>query len=190
MITRVLILAAAALVAGADVGVAQPATPSAVTDATRAAAPALPGDWRVRGLDGALHPLSEWRGRVVVLNLWASWCPPCLKEMDSFRVLRDSLDAHGLSTDAVDLMLVTPESARRVSRFVARRLPDMPVFVEHDPLPPQLGVRAVPTTWILDREGRVAFAHRGAADWSAPEVRELLRVLAADNGVVASGRVP
>ncbi len=190
MLIRILIIVMAAILAGPHVGSAQPAKPSAVTEATLATAPSLPSDWRVRSLDGALHPLSEWRGRVVVLNLWASWCPPCLKEMDSFRALRDSLDADGLSSDAVDLMLVSPESVRRVSRFVAKRLPDMPVFVEHDPLPPQLGVRAVPTTWILDREGRVAFAHRGAADWSAPEVRELLRVLAADNSTAVSGGAP
>lgn len=145
----------------------------------------VPGGWRVKGLDGRLRALSSWRGRVVVLNMWASWCAPCLGEMESFRALRDGLRAEGVDEDRLSLLLLTPEPLARVQRFARRRLPDMPVFVEHDPLPPAFGLRAVPTTWILDREGRVVLAHRGAADWNTPRVRELLLGLASHPGVAA-----
>lgn len=173
-------------------------TPMMPVPAQSAAAPAtllaepytVPSGWRVRGLDGTVRPLSEWRGRVVVLNMWASWCAPCMGEMDSFRLLRDSLRVDGLDADAVALVLLTPEPASRVARFARRRLPDLPVFTEHDPLPPEFGVRAVPTTWILDVEGRVVLAHRGAANWSAPPVRALLRQLAGGRGLASAGRTP
>ncbi|MHB1223189.1 MAG: peroxiredoxin family protein [Gemmatimonadaceae bacterium] len=183
------------ILVAAGMAVLSPITPSPAQSG--AGAPALlatpymaPSGWRVRGLDGTLRPLSEWRGRVVVLNMWASWCAPCMGEMDSFRLLRDSLRAGGLDADAVALVLLTPESVDRVARFARRRLADLPVFAEHDPLPPEFGVRAVPTTWILDRDGRVVLAHRGAADWSAPPVRALLRQLAGAPARADGGRNP
>ena len=160
-----------------------PAQPRSAAPVSLAAPRPVALDWRVRGLDGTLRPLSQWRGRVVVLNMWASWCAPCVGEMESFRALRESLRQEGVDSGSVALLLLTPEPAGRVERFVRRRLADMPVFVEHDPMPAEFGVRAVPTTWILDREGRLVLAHRGAADWNAPAVRALLRRLADERDV-------
>lgn len=145
----------------------------------------LPLRWRVGTLDGATVPFARWSGRVVVLNVWASWCPPCVEELASFRALRDALVAEGIG-DEVAMVLLTPERPARVARFVSRRLADMPVFVEHDPLPAELGMRAVPSTWIVDRTGRIVALHRGAADWHAPEVRALLRDLVTE--YVGAGR--
>lgn len=184
MFRCLLIIAAAASLAGRSTVLAQP--PSAAPASFAAPRP-VALDWRVRGLDGALRPLSQWRGRVVVLNMWASWCAPCVGEMESFRALRESLRREGVDSGSVALLLLTPEPAGRVERFVRRRLADMPVFVEHDPMPADFGVRAVPTTWILDREGRLVLAHRGATDWNAPAVRALLRRLADEPDARAAG---
>lgn len=185
MFRCLLIIAAVASLADRSPVLAQP--PS-VAPASFAAPRLVALDWRVRSLDGTLHPLSQWRGRVVVLNMWASWCAPCIGEMASFRALRESLRREGVDSGAVALLLLTPEPASRVERFVRRRLADMPVFAEHDPMPAEFGVRAVPTTWILDREGRLVLAHRGATDWNAPAVRALLRRLAEAPDVGADGR--
>lgn len=151
----------------------------------------LPMEWRVRTADGAIRGFADWEGRVVVLNLWASWCPPCVRELGSFRALANALRMEGLAEDDVALVLLTPERPTAVARFIRRHLRDLPVYLEQDPLPVELGVRAVPTTWIIDRSGRVAAVHRGAADWHGAAVRALLRELAHEgDGTGCSSRVP
>ena len=163
-------LAAALLVAAPCA--AQPvdaATPSSA--AVRTELPAAAG-WRLRALDGRVTTLGALRGRPVVLNVWASWCPPCVAELRSLQALHDSLAAEGVA-----VVLVSPEAPATVRAVLARRRITVPAFVEAEPAPAALGVRALPTTIVLDREGRVALVRRGAAEWDQPAVRAWLRAL-------------
>lgn len=77
-------------------------------------------------------------------------------------------------------LLVSPESRRAVERFARRRRLRLPVFLEHDPIPALFGLRAIPTTYVVARDGRIALRHRGAAAWDAPRVLATLRALAAE----------
>lgn len=158
------------------------ATSSATAQPIARITPALetrPTDdtWRLRALDGTIVSFSAFRGRPVVLNVWATWCPPCVAELASFSALRDSLRADPVAS-GVAFVFVAPETARRVARFARRRSLTLPFYVEVDRMPEELGVRAVPTTVVLDRDGRIVLHHRGAADWNTPAMRNLLRSLA------------
>ncbi len=118
--------------------------------------------------------VSQYRGRPIFLNLWATWCAPCRKELGDIAALRDSLAARARASKAVSehadandvvILLIAPEPRKRVEKF-ARTVPwDLPFVVEVDHLPPVLGMRAVPTTWLIDREGRLVHTQRGAAPW-------------------------
>ncbi len=130
-------------------------------------------DWTIRTLDGALVPFDAFRGRVVFLNVWASWCPPCVAELASIGRLRDAL-----AGSDVAFVLVSPENPAPVRRFLsAYGYGGLPVYLERDPIPEAYGLKALPTTYILDRNGAIVLRHRGAADWDRPEVRAFLRSL-------------
>lgn len=130
-------------------------------------------DWALETLDGGLVSLDDYRGEVLVINVWATWCAPCVAELQSFAGLRESLDAQ------VRFLFVSPEDADHVRRF-ARRLPDLPFLVEAERMPESFGLEALPTTWVIDRQGRIVLRHRGAAEWDAPQMRRFLRFLAHD----------
>lgn len=139
-------------------------------------------DWPLRTLDGEPLSFEEFRGRVVFLNLWATWCPPCVAELASIAELRASLD-----DDRIAFLLVSPERAEPVRAFLRRHGYDLPVLLEDGRMPEVFGLRALPTTFVIAPEGDVVLRHRGAADWDDDALRELLRSLAA--GVRAGAEV-
>ena len=131
-------------------------------------------DWTIRTLDGEVVPFASFRGRVIFINVWASWCPPCVAELAGIERLRDAL----ADTD-VAFVLLSPEGPEPVERFLrAYGYRSLPVYLEHAPLPDAFGLEALPTTYIVDRSGAIVLRHRGAADWDRPEVGDFLRALA------------
>ena len=177
---------AIALAVALAVSVATPAAaqaPAASAEAGRVAAEA--SRWRLRSLDGDVVTLGALRGRPVVLNFWATWCPPCVAELRSLQALHDSLAAEG-----VTVALVSPERPATVRPVLARRGVSAPAFVEAEPVPASLGVRALPTTVVLDAEGRVVLVRRGAADWDTPAVRAWLRAVRDGTPAVAPALAP
>jgi thiol-disulfide isomerase/thioredoxin len=129
--------------------------------------------WRLRTLDGRDVSLEDFRGRVVFLNLWATWCPPCVAELASIQALHDSLAGSGVA-----FLLVSPETRDAVQPFVRRRRLTAPVYLELQPLPAAFDLRALPTTYVVARDGAIVLRHRGAADWDTDAVRRFLRALA------------
>lgn len=133
--------------------------------------------WRLRDLDGREVTLEQWRGQVLFVNVWATWCPPCVAELSSIERLAKSLDGQG-----VTFLLVSPEPARRVRRFLAGRGYDLPMYVEASRMPRTFGLVGVPATWIIDRNGQVVLQRHGAARWDQAPVRDFLLGLARGPG--------
>lgn len=118
-------------------------------------------DWTLRSLDGEAVSLADLEDRVVFVNLWATWCPPCVVEMPRIR----DLMAEVPSTD-VAWLLVTEEPAEVVRPFVEEQEWELPIVLSEGEIPELLRSRSLPTTLIVDRAGRIAFRHIGAADWA------------------------
>lgn len=112
-------------------------------------------------LQGRPQALAQWRGQVVVLNFWASWCAPCREEMPEFVELRARYRAAG-----VEFVGIAIDSPDRVAQFLQRQPVNYPILVgegaAHD-LARQLGNPggALPYTIVLDRDGKIALAHLG-----------------------------
>lgn len=131
--------------------------------------------WRLRTLAGEEIALGDTRGAPVLVNLWATWCPPCVQELASIDRLAERVADAG-----VQFLLVTPEDEGPVREFLARRPLGVPVYLEGTLAPEALGAIVLPTTFVLDAQGVIRLHHRGAAEWATAEVEEFLRALSAE----------
>ena len=130
-------------------------------------------DWSLRTLNGKPVELEAYRGKVLFINLWASWCAPCIAEMAGIERLRNSLRG-----SEIEFLVVSPEDPEPVERFLKRYNYDLPIFLEIDPMPDAFGLQALPTTFVIDRDGIIMLRHRGAAEWDQDAIRTFLRSLA------------
>ena len=130
-------------------------------------------DWRIRALDGGPTTLERFRGEVLFINVWASWCAPCVRELASI----ERLKARVLDTD-VRFLIVAAEGERPVRRFLRRYRYDLPFYLEEARMPPAFGLRGLPTSWVVDREGRIVLVRHGEAVWDTSEVEAFVRAVA------------
>ncbi|MBT8460977.1 MAG: TlpA family protein disulfide reductase [Gemmatimonadetes bacterium] len=125
-------------------------------------------------LDGEQIDFARFSGQVLVLNFWATWCAPCVAEMPSLTRLADLTSEAGVA-----IACVTREPEPEVREFLKTHPLDVPVYLlEGDP-PEQFESAASPATFIIDKNGRVALQHRGAAAWDDPSVVSFVSGLAA-----------
>lgn len=140
----------------------------------------LPTGFALGTLDGGRDSLSAARGMVRVVNVWATWCPPCRVELPSLAALADSVRGEPIRVYAVAIDDVT-----RV-RPIAASLPSLPVYLERVRFPKAWGRWAMPTTYVLDGDDRLVLVHHGATKWDDPAVIRQLRALARAGGPRAS----
>ena len=118
--------------------------------------------------------LGSLRGKVVLLNFWATWCPPCREEMPSMERLHQEFRDQGLAVAAVDLQ----ESPKQVARFMKDFRLSFPAVLDADgKVAARYQVRALPATFLVDRAGRVVAQALGARNWASPESKALIRSL-------------
>lgn len=149
-------LAAAALAAGVWLALTRyaPQPPEA---------PAIAALWQLGfpDLQGQPQLLSQWRGQVVVLNFWASWCAPCREEMPDFVALHTRHQQNG-----VEFVGIAIDNADNVAQFLQKQSVNYPILIGEGAahsLTRQLGNTsgALPYTIVLDRDGNIALAHLG-----------------------------
>ena len=128
--------------------------------------------WKLSTLDGEAVVLERYRGKTVLLNLWATWCGPCVAEMPSLAALHDSIDR-----DDIAIVLVSMEDAGTVRSFFDRKGFSLPAYVAAD-LPAVFESRGIPATFIFDSEGTIVFSHIGAANWDSDDCRDFLSAIA------------
>jgi peroxiredoxin len=121
---------------------------------------------RLPALDGSQHDVGAERGKLVVLNFWATWCPPCVAEMPSLERLHRALAAEGLSVVAVS----TDRDKVALERFVADN--GLTLRVLHDPGGSEAAssyrITGYPETYVIDRNGRILQHVVGPAEWDSP----------------------
>ena len=129
---------------------------------------------RLQDLDGTIHALEDYRGKVVLVNFWATWCEPCREEMPSIERLRASLAGRPFAVLAVNL--AEPES--RVRGYLNQVRLAFPVLLDYDRTASRAWkARYLPATFIVDPEGRVRYAYFGELDWSRDSVRNAIAAL-------------
>jgi thiol-disulfide isomerase/thioredoxin len=139
-----------------------------------------PPDYAFRTGDGAGTTFADFRGKVVVVNLWAMWCAPCRTEMPTLARLAATYEGADLVVLPINVD-ATPEAIAEARRFIDLHAP-LPMY--SDPkfqLPFELpGKGRMPQTVLLDRQGRIRAHFAGEADWAGAEARALVDALLAE----------
>jgi thiol-disulfide isomerase/thioredoxin len=133
-------------------------------------------DFELQDLSGTTRSLSDFKGKVVFLNFWATWCGPCRFEMPSMEKLYRRFKDRGLEIVAVNLQ----EDRDSVQRFVDEYELSFPVLLDTTGrIGATYGARSIPTTYILDRDGWVLAGTIGTREWDTEEyLRFFERLLA------------
>lgn len=129
---------------------------------------------RLQDLEGKEHTLGAYRGKVVLVNFWATWCEPCKDEMPSIERLRRSLEGRPFAVLAVNL--AEPDS--RVQRFLREVPLGFPVLMDRDTAAAKAWkARMLPATYIIGPDGRIRYSYLGELDWSREPVRKQIAEL-------------
>jgi thiol-disulfide isomerase/thioredoxin len=155
---------------------AQMPVPELSHQMTRLATPVAAPGFVLQDMDGEPHALKDYRGQVVMVNFWATWCPPCRREMPSMEALYRKFHPDGFSVLAIneweDPELVFPYMGQ-LSVF-----PTFPILFDREgEVSVAYQVKGLPTTFLLDRQGRIVFRAVGGRDFNHPEMEQIIREL-------------
>lgn len=131
-------------------------------------------DFQLADADGAVSTLQQYRGKVVLLNFWASWCPPCIEELPSMNQIHQRYQSKGLEIIALNFQ----ESPEQITEFMQKVAIDFPVLFDQDGgVAHQWNVFSMPTSFLIDRQGNIRYSVSRSIHWDLPEHTAVLESL-------------
>ncbi|PRY10015.1 thiol-disulfide isomerase/thioredoxin [Pontibacter ummariensis] len=128
-------------------------------------------DFLLQSLDGQeSFRLESLQGKVVFINFWATWCPPCIAEMPNIQSLYEQVRSDKITF----LMVSLDEDPAKALRFIEKKGYTLPVFRPASPLPKEFITQSIPTTIVLSPEGKLIVHKEGMADYDTQEFRSFL----------------
>lgn len=124
--------------------------------------------WKLQDLDGNTLNYSDTKGKVVFVNLWATWCPPCIAEFQGIQDLYDDYK------DKVTFVMVSSEATETIQNFLNKKDYNIKIFKPLTNYPDDFEARSIPRTYIIDKEGYIVVDKKGAANWNSDKVRNQL----------------
>ena len=131
----------------------------------------LPGNFRMYDAAGKVITLESLKGKKLFVNLWATWCPPCKKELPSIERLYQSLD----TAKVAFVMLALDDQFEKAKKYLSSRKSTLPVFYPAEDLPALFRVEYIPTTFIFDDTGKIIHRVDGSDDYDTEKFRSLLQ---------------
>lgn len=128
--------------------------------------------------EGKTISLNTLKGKVVFINFWATWCPPCIHEMPSINKLKQSFKGND---EIVFLMVDVDNKMEKSTAFMEKNEYDLPVYVPAGNIPPEYLGSSIPTTVILDKSGAIIARIEGSRDYTSPEMIKMLNELVESN---------
>lgn len=151
-------------------GIIQPTIPEA-----NAALPKASREFYFTDVNSNMSSLKEFDGKVVFMNIWATWCPPCIAEMPSIHSLSKSLE----DEPDIEFVLVSmDEDFDKAKAFMEKRGFDLPIYHYRTKAPGTYESTAIPTTYVITKDGRLAMEKRGLAKYDTNSFEEFMRQLA------------
>ena len=150
-------------------GIVRPATNLVLEDS-----PQIDYNFRLKSDDGQEIDFKDFKGKVVFMNFWATWCPPCLAEMPDIHDLYKSVDS-----DNVSFVMVSRDNEfARAKKYVEKKGYTFPIYQIVSPLPEPFSTNSIPTTFVISKSGKMALKKTGFATYNTGEFRDYLKTLA------------
>ncbi len=131
---------------------------------------------RLEDLNGRLHDIARYRGKVVVVNFWATWCAPCRRELPSLQRAWSKLKPHGVELFAVSM----GDRKEKVTQFLKRYPADIPILLdEGSSLRGSWQLQGMPTTYVVTPGGLIHFGAIGEREWDDPAILDQILSLVA-----------
>ncbi len=134
----------------------------------------LAPDFTLTDVDGHTHHLADYRGKVVIINFWATWCPPCRAEMPSMQRAWEKISKEGILMLAINV----GQDEEAIFQFTADYPVEFPLLLDQDSqVTGKWPVKGLPTTFILDPLGRIAYRAVGGRNWDDDNLLAPIRAL-------------
>lgn len=137
-------------------------------------------DFNLQDMDEKKYSIEDFRGKVVLVNFWATWCPPCRREMPSLERLYQKLKEKGFIVLAINQF----EDPDHVFAYTGQlgTDPTFPILFDRDSkVAEAYKVVGLPTTYLLDKQGRIRYRAVGGREFDHPEVEKIIQALMAEN---------
>jgi thiol-disulfide isomerase/thioredoxin len=130
-------------------------------------------NFTIRDQEGKVVDVNQFKGKVIFLNLWATWCGPCVAEMPSIQSLYEKMDKEKIVFIVMDWF----EEPGKVSKFIKRKEFTFPVYHVNGDVPAQLNVPSIPTTFIISPQGKIVTKKSGSANYDTEKFKKFLEDL-------------
>src|SRR5690606_18174257 len=128
-------------------------------------------DWDLQDLEGNAFNFKDAQGKVILLNFWATWCPPCIAEMPSMQALYNDFG------DQVVFVFVSQEPKEKIQGFLEKHNYNFPVYQAVSTPPSTFSYKSIPQSYLIDKAGTIVIDKNGAANWNSDSVRQTLTSL-------------
>lgn len=125
-------------------------------------------NWQLQALNGDLYNLTEAKDKVLLINFWATWCPPCIAEMPSIQKLYNDYSGK------IDMVLVSDEKEETIQNFLNKKGYSFKIYKPISNIPEILYTNSIPRTLLIDKQGHIIIDKTGAANWNSDDVRKLI----------------
>lgn len=132
-------------------------------------------NWTLRDMQGNIVNLNDFKDEVLFINIWATWCPPCIAELPSIQELYNKYG------NQIRFLLVSNEEKSVLDKFLIKKKYDLPVYqIISGQIPPELTSKSIPATYLISKNGRIVIDKKGAANWNGERMQEMIEQLLAE----------
>ena len=131
-----------------------------------------------KNINGETVSVSDLRGKVVIMNFWATWCPPCIAEMPSLQKLHEDLQSE---KDIVFMAIEVDQNIDKAAKFMAKNKYSLPLYTVDSDLPEELHTNSIPMTVILAKNGDIVGKQVGMMDFKSEKLKQGLIDLTKEN---------
>jgi thiol-disulfide isomerase/thioredoxin len=130
-------------------------------------------NWTLTAMDGSMVNIQDYDGKVKFINLWATWCPPCIGEKPEIQKLYDKF----MDNDDVAFFMISDEELDKIQQFKNRNNYTFPVFRSSGQVPLGFRSRSIPTSFIISKNNEIVVRKVGAANWGGKKTERMINSL-------------